>query len=163
MPRMTFLKDVALQERSSPLHAWPEVAEEQEEQRDSETGQQAGHQYQATGDNAVSTDIPDGVTVQPRIKSRVVSPLTALSMYGRAVGGPATSTRERHGGVVNRTACSGRLSPGSHDAIGGGHEKQKQPRLRYVAKSLAIGTAIVAAVMLVVNQEKVRVTLLLRS
>lgn len=161
---MAFLEDIALQARRSPLRAWPEVAEDHDgEQQDSEIGQQgeAGHLYQGVHDSSVTTaGTPDGATVRPRIAPSVFSPLTALGMHGRAVGGSARSTREREGGVVTGTVCSGRLSPaGLHDARGGEHEKRQAPTwLWYMVKSLAVSTVLVAAVMLVMSQGKVSTT-----
>lgn len=149
---MAFLQDIALRARPAPLHAWPKVAEEQEQQ-DREIGQPgAGRQHQSTHDNAVFTGTPDAATMQPRIESSVVSPLAALGMYVRAMRGSAMSTRDSKGGMVTGTVCPSRLSPGIHDARRGGHERQRQPWLWLVVKSLAIATALVAAVVMVVNQ-----------
>eukprot|EP00903_Cladosiphon_okamuranus_P019304 g17744.t1 len=150
MPRMAFLQDIALRARPAPLHPWPEVAEEEQ---DGEIGQEgAGNQYHVTHDNVVSTGTPDAATVQPRTKSSVGSPLAALGMYGRAVSGLAMSTRDRNGGAVTGTMCSGLLPPGLHDARGGGHERQRQPWLWLVVKSLVIATTLVAAVVVIANQ-----------
>ena len=147
MPRMAFLDDIALQARPSPLQAWPEVEEEHEHDR--ETGQLgAGHQHQDTG-------TPGSATVQPRIDPVVISPLTALGMYGRALSGSAMSTHDHQGGVVTAAACTGRLSLGLHDARGNGHDKRKQSRVWHALKSLAIATALVSAVVVVVNQGEV--------
>lgn len=162
MPRMAFLEDIARRARPSPLQAWPEV-EEEHEQEDQMGQLGAGHQHQDTHDNAVSTGTLDAATIPPRIESGFISPLMALGLYGRAVAGSTVSTRDHEGGVVTGTACSGRLSPCLHDARGDGHEKHKQPRLWHALKSLAIATALVAAVMVVINQGKVCIsTVLLR-
>ena len=155
MPRMAFLQDMARRARPEPLHAWPEVSEEQEEPQDREIGQPGGgHQYQGNHDNAVA-GTPDATAAQPAIESSVASPLAALGMYARAVSGSAMSRRERDGGVVAGTMRPGKLSPCLHDARGDRHERQKEPWLWNVIKSLAIATALVAAVVVVVNEGKV--------
>eukprot|EP00752_Nemacystus_decipiens_P018256 g16381.t2 len=143
---------MTLRARPTPLQAWPEFGEEHEHE-DREIGQLgAGEQHQGTHDNAVSAGTADSATARPIIESGVISPLTALSMYGRALGGSAMSMVDHEGGVVTTTARSGRLSPSLHDARGNGHEKLKQPRLWHALKFLAIATALVAAVVLAINQ-----------
>lgn len=152
---MAYLEDIALHARPSPLYAWPEVAEEQEQQ-DSEIGHLGGHRCPGIHGNPVSTgSTADGATVQRRIESSAFSPLTALNLRGRAVDGSVMPTRDHQGGVVTGT---GRRSSGLHDARGDGHEKQKL-RLWYLVKSLAAATALVVAVMLVISQGNVCVLL----
>lgn len=153
---MVHLEDTALHTGPSPLYTRPKVADEQEQQ-DREIGLAgaAGHQPQDIHGNAVSTGTPDGATVQPRTKSSVASSLAVLSMYGRAVGRSLMPARDREGGVVTRTEGLGRLSSGVYDQRGDGHEKRKQLRLWYVVKSLAVTTALVAAVVLVISPGKV--------